>query len=439
MQNDSPAVAGTALEPGAESSANRSATYVLVILTLVYVLNYLDRQILGILSGPIKVEFHLNNTEVGLLNGTAFGVIYATLGVPIALFAERINRRNVVAASLATFSVMTILCGYTFNFWQLFLARFGTGIGEAGTSPSISAMIADIYPRERRAAALSFYFAGLNVGLLIGFFGGGLIAELYGWRHAFLAAGVPGLLLVVVLLLTIREPQRGKVDRIVDSGETPGLADVIRFLGHQRAFLWYAFGTAMSSFGGYAALAFLPIFLMTTHHMTLRSVAIALSIATGVFGAVGTYVAGALADRLSRQDIRWNMYVPILATFITVPFVPVLYLSSNTAVALAALCVPAFTGAMFVGPASAVTQAIVPVRMRVRAGAILLFVLNIIGLGTAAPIVGALSDLLEPVLGANSLRWALMISVVTALTGAFCYWRASLTLEEDLARATSGV
>ncbi len=437
MQNESPATADAALEPAATPVAAQSATYVLVVLTLVYVLNYLDRQILGILSGPIKAEFHLNNTEVGLLNGTAFGIIYAVLGVPIALLAERINRRNVVAASLAMFSVMTILCGYAANFWQLFLARFGTGIGEAGTSPSISAILADIYPREKRAAALSFYFAGLNVGLLIGFFGGGLIAEHYGWRHAFLAAGIPGLALVLVLLFTVKEPPRGQVDRVEDRGDTPGLGEVVRFLVKQRSFGWYAFGTSMSSFGGYAGLAFIPIFLMTTHHMKLRSVALALSVFTGVFGAIGTYVAGAIADRLGARDIRWNMYVPIVATFITVPFVPVLYLSSNTAIALAALAVPAFTGAAFVGPAAAVTQAIVPVRMRVRAGAILLFILNIIGLGTAAPIVGGLSDLLEPVLGADALRWSLMISIVTGLAGAFCYWRASLTLTEDLGRVAS--
>ncbi|HEY1612986.1 MAG TPA: MFS transporter [Rhizomicrobium sp.] len=421
MQKESPA-------------AGRSPTFVLVILTLVYVLNYLDRQILGILSGPIKLEFHLNNTEIGLLNGTAFGLIYATLGIPIAFLAERVNRRNVVAASLVTFSVMTILCGYAANFWQLFLARFGTGIGEAGTSPSVSAILADLYPREKRASALAFYFAGLNIGLLLGFFGGGLIGEYYGWRHAFLAAGIPGLALFVVLLLTVKEPARGQVDGIADRGDTPGLVETAGFLWRQRAFCWYALGTSMSSFGGYAGLAFIPIFLMTTHHMKLHAVGLALSILTGVFGAIGTYLGGAVSDGLGKRDMRWNMYVPIIATFCTVPVLPVLFLSNNIVWVLAALAVPSLTGAAYIGPAAALTQAIVPLRMRVRAGAILLFVLNIIGLAMAAPIVGALSDLLEPSLGPDALRWALMISIVTGLAGAFCYWRASRTLLADLAR-----
>jgi predicted MFS family arabinose efflux permease len=412
--------------------ARLSPTYVLVILTLVYVVNYLDRQIIGILSVPIKAEFHLTNLELGLLNGPAFALVYATLGIPIAVFADRVNRRNIIAVSLAMFSVMTVLCGYTVHFWQLLLARFGTGIGEAGTGPSINAIIADLYPPQKRASALAFYAAGLNVGLLFAFFGGGWIAQHYGWRHAFLAAGIPGLVLVLLLLFTVKEPPRGYVERLANSGETPSLWDVARYLWRQRSFRWFSVGTAMSSFGGYAGIAFIPLFLSTSHHMTLPEIGLALSVLIGIFGAIGTYFGGFFADRYGKKDVRWNMYVPIIAAFITVPFVPVFYLSSSTSIALAAGVMPALTGAAYVGPAFAMTQALVPLRMRVRATAILLFVLSFVGYAPAALIVGWISDLLQPVLGSDALRYAMLTGIVTGLAGAFCYWQAARTLRQDI-------
>jgi predicted MFS family arabinose efflux permease len=435
MSDDAPAARAEA-EDRSRPGTTISPTYTLVVLTLVYVVNYLDRQILGILNGPIKAEFHLNNTEIGLLNGPAFALIYATLGIPIAALADRVNRRNVVVVSLAVFSAMTVLCGYAGSFWQLMLARFGTGIGEAGTTPPIASILADLYPRERRAAALSFYSAGLNVGLFFGFVGGGWVASHYGWRHAFLAAGVPGLALAVLLMCSVREPARGGAEHIVDRGVAPSLWEVVAYLAQQRAFVWFAVGTSLSAFGGYAAIAFVPIFLTQTHHMSLQAIGIVFAISTGIFGALGTWLSGVFADRLGRRDIRWNMFVPIVAALVTIPFVPVFYLAPNVVVALGAGIVPALTGAAFVGPAFAMSQAIVPVRMRARTGALLLFILNIFGLGLASPVVGAISDLLEPALGADALRYALMTSIATGLLGAYCYWRASRTLGADIARVS---
>jgi predicted MFS family arabinose efflux permease len=432
---DDPITAGVAT-PSAFSTSYR--TYVLVIMTLVYVVNYLDRQILGILNPMIKAEFHVSDWLIGLLNGPVFALMYATLGVPIAMLADRVNRRNVIAASLAIFSLMTVFSSLTVRFWQLSLARFGTGIGEAGTSPSINSVLADLYPPEKRASALAFYSAGLNVGLLFAFFGGGWIAAHYGWRIAFLAAGVPGLLLTVLILTTVSEPARGQVERLADEGKTPSIWAVARYLWQQRSFRWMSFGTAMSSFGGYAGIAFIPQFLENSHHMTLPAIGAALSILTGIFGALGTYLSGLFADLLGKRDVRWNMYVLILATFISVPCAPIFYLSPNLSVALVAAIGPSLVGAAFIGPAYAMSQALVPLRMRARSAAILLFVLNIIGLGTAAPIVGLISDLLKPTFGADSMRYALLTGVITALIGAFCYWRASRTLTADLARVTNG-
>ena len=274
----------------------------------------------------------------------------------------------------------------------------------------------------------------MNVGLLIAFFGGGWIAQHYGWRMALRTAGLPGIALAVLLLTTVREPRRGQVEKLVDTAETPNLWAVVAYLWQQRSFRWMSFGTAMSSFGGYANIAFLPQFLVVSHHMTLPQIGLALSLLTGFVGAIGTYLSGVFADVFARKDVRGNMYVLIAATFIGLPFVPVLFLSSDTKIALLAAAVPSLVGAAFIGPAYAMSQALVPLRMRARSAAILLFVLNIIALGTAAPIVGAIADFLEPALGADALRYALMTGMITATIGAFCYWRASLTLKADIAR-----
>jgi MFS family permease len=442
---DNPAAeAGEAAQPdGAvligppHASGTNNRAYVLVILTLVYVVNYLDRQILGILLPYIQKEFVINDFQAGLLSGTVFAVIYATLGIPLATLADRMSRRNIIAASLATFSLMTVLSGYTRFFWQLLLTRFGTGIGEAGTGPSINSMIADLYPPEKRAGALAFYSAGLNIGLLLGFFGGSWMLQHYGWRSAFVASGAPGLLLVFLLLFTVREPTRGTVDRLIDDAKTPRLLEVVRFLWGQRSFGWIAIGCSMSAFGGYAGLYFIPKFLIVSHHMTPVQVGVALSLLTGICGALGTYFAGFFADRFGRRDVNWYMYVPIIATFVSVPFAPLFYLAPSTTVTLAAAIMPSLMGAAYLGPSYAMSQGMVPLRMRAQTIGILLFVLNMIALGLGPATVGLISVLLKPALGADSLRYALMTSVITGLLGAFCYWRATRTLKADLAKGSA--
>jgi len=435
MSNDAPALA--AGQPARAPTAPVSTgyrSYALVILTLVYVVNYLDRQILSILLPQIQVEFHLSDTELGFLSGTAFAVVYAVLGVPLAILADRINRRNLVAVSLTLFSLMTVLCGFVTQFWHLLAARFGTGIGEAGTGPSINSMISDLYPPEKRASALSFYSAGLNIGLLIGFFGGGWIAQEYGWRHAFLAAGLPGLVLAIVVMTTVREPVRGQSDAMADVEAAPNLLSVIKYMWARQSMRWLCMAAALASFGGYANLFFIPKFLMVSHGMTIIGVSITLALLTGIPGAIGTYMAGVFADKYGKKDVRWYFYVPIIGTALSLPFGPVFYLSNNTTLALAAAVIPVIMGATYLGPTLAVTQGLVPLRMRAQAVAVLLFVLTMIGLGLGPVTIGAISDLLHPHVGADSLRYALMFGMVTNLAGAWCYWRGARWLKEDWAR-----
>ncbi|HEX3809688.1 MAG TPA: MFS transporter [Rhizomicrobium sp.] len=411
--------------------------YVLAVVTLVYVINYLDRQILNILLPLIQKEFHLTDAALGFLSGTVFAVMYAVLGVPLAIFADRMNRRNIIAGSLALFSAMTVFCGLAAQFWHLLLARLGTGVGEAGTGPSINSLIADYYPPERRATALSFYSAGLNIGLLIAFFGGGWIAQKYGWRPAFLVAGVPGLIVTFLVLFTVREPTRGQADNIADTGATPHILDVIKLLWSCRSFRWISLGAALNAFGGYAAVAFLPLFLTVSHHLQPLYIGIALALLTGIPGAIGTFMSGVFSDRFARRDPGHIMVPPMIGVLIAVPFQPIVYLSPNLAIALAAAIVPALMGAIYVGPGLAATQALVPLRMRAQAVALFLFVLNIIGLGLGPLVTGKISDLLKPTLGSDSLRWALMTSVISGSMAAFCYWRSTKSLKNDIQRGQS--
>ncbi|MBL6937750.1 MAG: MFS transporter [Alphaproteobacteria bacterium] len=413
--------------------------YILVMVTLVFVVNYLDRQILGILLPLIQKEFRVSDTQLGILTGPAFALIYASLGMPFAVIADRANRRNIIALSLAIFSAMTVVCNFVTGFWQLVAARAVVGIGEAGTGPSINSIIADLYPPQQRASALAFYSAGLNVGLLIAFFGGGIIAGTFGWRAAFLASGIPGLILVFLFLFTVPEPPRGHSEALIDTGGAPGFMATVRYLWGQRSFRFLSLGTSMSAFSGYAGLAFVPSFLARTHHLTPTQIGLLLAITTGVFGYIGTLLSGVIADRVGKKDIRRTMLVPVVATLIGLPFAPFFYLSSSLTVVIASLAVPAFLGASYLGPAYAATQGLVPLRMRATAAAVLLFILNIVGLSFGPLWVGVVSDALKPSLGPDSLRWALLSNVVFTAAGALLYWLSSRTLDRDMARVSGEI
>src|SRR5258708_5826933 len=327
------------------------------MVTLVYVVNYLDRNILAIVLPEIKKEFGLSDAALGFLSGTSFAITYATLAMPLAWIADRANRRNVIAASLALFSAMTVVCAYAASTLQLIIARIFTGVGEAGTGPSIQSIISDLYPPRQRGAALSIYSSGLNIGLLIAFFGGGQIAEHFGWRSAFLASGIPGLLLVFFFLFAVPEPPRGQAENLQDVERAPSFLSTVAFLWSQHSFRWIAIGTALSAFGGYAGITFVPLFLTLSHGMGPSSRGLALALLTGVAGGFGTYIAGVLADWLGKRNMRWNMYVPIIFIAISMPFTPFFFLSPGLAVALLCAIIPTANGAAYLAPSLGMTPA----------------------------------------------------------------------------------
>ena len=270
--------------------------YVLLMLTLVYAFNFIDRQILVILQEPIKMEMGLSDAQLGLLSGFTFAVIYVTAGIPIAYWADRGNRRNIVALSLTVWSSMTAISGFVQNYAQLLLARLGVGLGEAGGSPPSHSIISDYYPPEQRATALSFYSTGIYAGILLGFAFGGIIADSFGWRMAFLVVGLPGVLLAVVLRLTVKEPQRGRYDGNAISHK-PGLKETLHILRMRPSFWYLSLGCALSAYVTYGNGNFFPSYLIRSHGMSLSQVGLVLALLSGITGAIGTFLGGYIADR----------------------------------------------------------------------------------------------------------------------------------------------
>ncbi|MDP1555043.1 MAG: MFS transporter, partial [Hyphomonas sp.] len=230
----------TTLPTSAPNISGRA--WVLAVLTLTYTFNHVDRQILVILLEPIKAEFGLSDGQVGWLTGLSFAAFYATLGIPVAMWADRGNRRNIISIALGIWSAMTALSGLAQNFWHLLLARMGVGIGEAGGTPPATSMIADLYPPQERAMALGVYTSGIGLGIMAGFALGGYIYELYGWRTAFFAAGVPGLILALIVRFGIKEPVRGLADQRKDEGPAPSLGETLKFIFSQSSYLWLLAG-----------------------------------------------------------------------------------------------------------------------------------------------------------------------------------------------------
>ena len=276
--------------------------YALGVLVVVYTFNFIDRQILSILLEPIKQDLGLSDSALGMLTGFAFALFYATLGIPIARFADRSNRRNLIAWALAIWSAMTAVSGLAQNFWHLLLARIGVGVGEAGCSPPAHSMLADYFPTENRATALGIYSLGIPFGILFGFIAGGWLNEFFGWRVAFFIVGVPGLLLAILVRFTLREPPRGMAEGRVADEEQPTIMETFRFLWSKRAFRHMAVGGGLTAFVGYGVITWVPSFLIRSYGMSTGDVGTYLGLILGIPGGIGIALGGYLADRYGARD-----------------------------------------------------------------------------------------------------------------------------------------
>jgi len=407
--------------------------YVLAVLVLVYIVNFIDRQVFSILIEPIKADIHLSDTQLGFLGGVAFAFFYTFAGIPIARWADRGNRVTIVTLALVIWSGMTALTSFARGFATLMVARIGVGIGEAGCSPPIHSLISDYFPPERRATALSIYSLGIPIGAAIGTLAGGWIGEYYGWRTAFLVVGLPGLLIAVLVKLTVREVPRGHSEGVsVPTEQTESVGGVIRFMWGLKSFRHLSLAGSLHAFVGYGVGLFLPSFFMRIHSFGLAETATYLFL-IGLTGMIGTFLGGYLGDRLGVADKRWYAWVPGIATIAAVPFAVAFYLWEDPIVALFLAIPGAILGPMYLGPTFGMTQTLVKPQMRALASAILLFVLNLIGLGLGPLFAGFLSDQLRPEFGIESIRYSLLfVAIGGNLWAAWHYYMASRTLREDL-------
>jgi len=409
--------------------------YALFVLAAVYALSVLDRQIVAILLQPIKLELRLTDTQLGFLSGIAFAIFYTLLGLPLARVADTHSRRRLIAVSLAIFSIMTALCGVVGSFGQLLLLRICVGVGEAGTTPASTSMIADLYSERSRGIAMALFTIGGITGSFLGFAAGGVIAHLLGWRATFMLVGVPGVILAFLVAATLQDAQRRYPEQHVSEANVPRTVEVLQFLWRQRAFRHLTCGMALVLFSGYAFQTWLPAYFQRSYGMSILQTGLAMGSLIGGFSAAGILASGLLSDRLMTADIRWQSWIVAVSAVVMLPFYIATLLVHDSRVAFAAYAIPALLGAFYQAPSLALVQGLAPPQMRATAIAVVLFVANIVGIGMGPQLVGIVSDHLQSHMGAESLRYSLLISTAVLPWAAAHFYRAAKYLAGDIARA----
>ncbi len=411
--------------------------YALAVMTLIYVFNFVDRQIIVILSEYIIEDLDLSLTQYGMLSGIAFAAIYCVFGIPIARMADKGNRRNVIAVSLTVWSLFTAICGSAQNFWQLFAARFGVGIGEAGGSPPAHSMVSDIFPVSERGTALSIYSLGVYGGILVGYVGGAYLVQWFDWRVAFVVVGLPGVLLAILLRLTVKEPPRGFSEARADTAET-SFKEVLALLWSRKAFRHLSFACALHAFVTYGVGNFMVIFLSRVHDMPTIDIGKYYGLVAGIGGLAGTLAGGWLSDTLANKtgNKNWYIWIPLISTIAAIPFALITFLVVEGGIAATlSWFIPVFFGGFYLAPCIAMTHGMVGLRMRALSSAVLFFVLNLIGLGLGPILTGWAADLLEPQYATDAIRYALSLTILVNVWCAFHYYLCTRTLKHSLDNA----
>ena len=437
------------------TSGNSIRVTALALLFLVSFFNYMDRYMLAVLLPAIKADLQLSDTQIGFITGLAFTLFYVTMGIPIARLADRYNRKNIIAIALSFWSAMTALCGVAQNFMQLAVARVLVGVGEAGASPPSHSLIADLFPVEKRARALSVYSLGAPVGILVGFMLGGWITQLYGWRAALFTVGIPGILVALVVYRKLHEPARGAADGLAQKSEAPprhagldpassvanGLPQKIEMppfwfslktLMSSPTFRHLSVGTGLYTVVWLGVVQWLPSFFTRSFGLEIGEVGTWLAIILSVSQIIGMLLGGWLADRLGAADLRWYVWVPSLAILVSTPMFALTFLTQNPTLAFLSLFLPFMIGVMQGPPSFAVAQGLADVRMRAMAAALLLLITNLIGGGIGPQAVGIMSDYLAAGYQQDSLRYALLaVSLVFGLWSSLHYFLAGKTIRRE--------
>ena len=420
--------AGTAAAPS--GTVGRRVT--LIVLTLIATVQFFDRALMVVVMEPIKREFALSDSQLGLLAGFSYAAAFALAGIPLGWIADRTNRRNLLALLLAGWSALVALAGSAGSFAALVATRVGIGAADAGGQPCSVSTIADLYPQHKRASAVAVFYVGVPLGMLLGFMAGGFIAAQYGWRTGFYVAAVPGVVLTLALLLFTHEPRRGAVDAGTHDAPPPSLGATLRFMRGQSSLTLIMAASVLVTASSSAMMSWIGSLLVRSHGLTLQQVGLVTALCMGGVGALGTLAAGALADRLGALDMRWQprlmaMGAALIALFgCAVSLLPSI-VATAVALALFAACVAGLNG-----PTYALTQSLVAVRMRGLSMSTLVVLLNLIGVGVGPTMAGILSDIFAARYGADSVRWAMVCVLLLNLPAVWLFARAAHSIREDL-------
>jgi predicted MFS family arabinose efflux permease len=409
------------------SGARALRTRVLLLLLLAYIFNFVDRQIIGVLAVPIKAELGLSDGQLGLMGGVAFALFYSTLAIPIAWLADRKSRVPIISASVAVWSLFTAACGFAQNFWQLFLARVGVGIGEAGgVAPSYS-LISDYFPPKSRARALAFFSLGIPIGSAMGIYFGGWIATSVDWRTAFILVGLAGLPAALLLKLFVPEPERGAADAQV-SDAAPPFREVAAALARSPSFWLLSFGAASGSILGYGLIFWLPSFFARTLGLSLNEIGWFYGSIVLVGGVLGTFLGGVLADRLGSARPSAYALIPALAFLLAAPAFALGLFAGSLTLSWLFFIVGQMLALAWLGPVITAIQHIVPPNMRATASASFLFINNLVGIGFGIFFLGFMSDRMTAAHGADALQYSILYGLGFYLLSSILYFAAARTL-----------
>jgi len=414
---------------GNHKDTNRA--YVLFILVVVYTFNFIDRQIVGILAVPIKADLGLTDSQLGLMGGLAFALFYTGLGIPVAMLADRFSRTWIMTIALVIWSGMTAASGLATNFWQLFAARLGVGVGEAGGVAPAYSLISDFFPPGQRARAMSVYSFGIPIGSAIGIVFGGIIASMIDWRWAFFIVGIAGIAIAPIFRMTIKEPPRGQYDRKREAVKAPGLKLILSTLVTKPSFWLLSLGASFSSMMGYGVFFWLPSFFVRSYNLTLLNASLFYGAVLLIGGLAGIWAGGWLGDRFGQEQRSQYAKIPAIAFLCTVPFYIIAILSPTLTLAFFVLLVPTALGLAWLGPVISAIQHLVRPDMRATASAIFLFINNLIGIGLGTYAIGALSDTLTAQFGDESLRYSILAGTGFYIIAAALFLLASRWLEQD--------
>ncbi len=421
--------------PARTASSTGRRYYVLALLTAIYALNFLDRTIFNVLIEPIKKEFALSDTVMGLLAGFGFVLFYSVLGIPIARIADRLSRRNIVALAFAFWSAMTALCGLAQGVTTLALARIGVGLGESAGTPASQSLVADLFNKDDRPRALGIFALGTYLGVFLGYFVGGWVNQHYGWRIAFMTAGLPGLALAAVLWLTVTEPARGGMDGSVAKPFREGFGRTLAFLLSQRTYILVLSGFCLTSYTNYATSAWIPPFLARVHQLSSAEVGTYAGTFKGLFGMAGTLTGGVVVGWLGRRDDRWKLWAPAAMSAIAGPVFAACMLTRDFTTMIAALGLTSFLVGFHLGPIFAIAQTVARPSMRALASAVVLLTATCFGQGLGPLVVGLITDALKTDYGPDAIRYSLLTAALTTTLGALLFVAAAPSIRSDIARA----